>query len=423
MTTIIVWIFLGLVLLGTPITFALGLASLSFFVMHGVSLIGFAQRLVAGIDMFVMLGAPLFILAGNLMNTGGVTDRLFNMANAFVGHIKGGLGQVNVLGSCIFAGMSGSAIADAAGLGMIEIKAMKDKGFDLDFSVGVTAASAVIGPIIPPSTIMIIYGVTASVNVKELFLGGIIPGIMLTLVQMAYIYYLAFRHPEYPCADRFYWTLVWKELKHGGLSLLTPILIMGGILLGICTPTEAGAIASLYALCLGLFVYKEIKPKDIWKIFTSTIATTGVIMFLVACASAFGWCLVYLKVPQAVASFISSVSTNIYVVYMLVIVVYIILGMLMEATAIVITTVPIILPIIIAVGGNAVHFGVVLAILMSLGTITPPVGTVMFILNKVTGMTIPHFARIIMPWCAMILSVVILLIFFPQLITFIPSIV
>ena len=409
-----------LILLNAPITYALTMAGIVFFLQHGLSGIQYIVKLAGGIDIFTLLAAPLFIFAGNIMNHGGVTDRIFNFADSIVGHIRGGLGHVNVLASTMFAGMSGSAIADAAGLGPIEIKAMTDHGYDKDFSLAVTGASAVIGPIIPPSTIMIVYGVTAEVSISRLFLGGVIPGIMIAAAEMGMVYWYAVRR-NYPKGDRFSLKRLWKEFRASFLSLLTVVVILGGILGGIFTATEAGAFAALYALLISVFVYKELTWKQVWEIMCDTAKQSGCILMLVGTASIFGWCLTYEQAPQKVANLLVSLTENKTVILLLFALVYVFLGMIMEATAIIVTTVPIIVPLFKLLGIDLVYFGVLCCIIMSLGTITPPVGTCMFVLCKMTKTPIQQFTKAILPWLGVLLVIIVLLVLFPGLITALPN--
>ncbi len=411
-----------LIALGMPISFALGMTGLSFFAEHAISLQTFAQRFAVGLDNFGLMAAPFFILAGVIMNRSGITSKIFNFANSIVGPLPGGLGHVNVFASTIFAGMSGTAIADAAGLGPIEIKAMTDHGYDIKFSTAVTAASSVIGPIIPPSTVMIMYGITAQVSISRLFLGGVIPGLIIALAEMGLVaIYSLKRH--YPRSDRFSWKNLWSTFKEAIWAMITPIIIIGGILGGICTPTEAGAIASVYALICGIFVYKTISWKDIPSILWETALTSGVILVIVSTASIFGWCLTFAKVPQAVAAAISAITSHKTVMLLIITAIYLFLGMIMETTAIILTTVPIMLPVVKLLGIDPVYLGVLIAIIMSIGTITPPVGTVLFILSKVTGLSIEELTVEMVPWYALLAIVLLLLIFIPDLVMFIPSLV
>jgi tripartite ATP-independent transporter DctM subunit len=416
---IIILLLFVFIALCVPVVFSLGFAGLSYFLSKGIPLETFAQRIVVGVDSFALLAAPFFILAGNIMNTGGVTRRIFRFANSIVGFLPGGLGHVNVLGSMFFAGMSGTAIADAAGLGSIEIKAMSEQGYDTEFSAAVTASSAVIGPIIPPSTVMVIYGVTAGVSISQLFMGGILPGILIGILLMLMVAWFAWKN-NYPRANRF----SFKELAASFLdtiwALITPIIIIGGVLGGICTPTEAGAISAAYALFISIVVYRELKLRDVPKILFDSMITSGVILLIVSTASVFGWCLTYERLPQKVAAALSTMINSKIILMAALVVIYLFLGMIMETSAIVITTVPIFVPVLKGMGIDLVYFGVVLALLMSIGTITPPVGTVLFVIAKITKIPIERLTKVMLPWYAVLLAAVLLVIIFPQLILFIP---
>ena len=419
--TLIIVLFV-LIALGMPISFALGMTGLSFFAEHAISLQTFAQRFAVGLDNFGLMAAPFFILAGVIMNRSGITSKIFNFANSIVGPLPGGLGHVNVLASTIFAGMSGTAIADAAGLGPIEIKAMTDHGYDIKFSTAVTAASSIIGPIIPPSTVMIMYGITAQVSISKLFLGGIIPGLIIAVAEMALVALYAHKR-HYPRSEHFSWKALWESFKEAIWAMITPIIIIGGILGGICTPAEAGAIASVYALICGILVYKTISWKDIPAILWETALTSGVILVIVSTASIFGWCLTFAKIPQTIAAAISAITSHKTVMLLIITAIYLFLGCIMEATAIILTTVPIMLPVVNLLGIDPVYLGVLIAIVMSIGTITPPVGTVLFILSKVTGMSIEELTVELVPWYALLAIVLLLLIFVPNLVMIIPNLV
>jgi tripartite ATP-independent transporter DctM subunit len=419
--TLVILLFI-LIALGFPISFALGLASLAFFLTNDITLVTYAQRFSVGLDNFSLLAAPFFILCGEIMNKSGITDKIFRFANSLVGCLPGGLGHVNVLASTLFAGMSGTAIADAAGLGPIEIKAMKDHGYDTEFSTAVTAASAIIGPIIPPSTVMILYGVTANVSISALFLGGVLPGLLIALALMATVAIFAIKR-HYPRDDKFRIKEVGRSFIHAIWALITPIIIIGGILGGICTATEAGAIAAVYSLLIGLFVYRTIKLKDIPEILWKATLTTGVILVIVSTASLFGWCLTFAKIPQAVAAALAGLTSNKYIMMLIIAAIYLFLGMIMETSAIILTTVPILIPVVTILDINLVYLGVVIALLMSIGTITPPVGTVLFILSKSTGMTIESLSKELLPWYAVLAVCVLLCIFVPQIILLLPSLV
>jgi tripartite ATP-independent transporter DctM subunit len=417
---IIILLLFVFIALCVPVVFSLGFAGLAYFLANNISLQTFAQRIVVSVDSFALLAAPFFILAGNIMNTGGITRRIFRFANSLVGHWRGGLGHVNVLGSMFFAGMSGTAIADAAGLGSIEIKAMTEQGYDVEFSAAVTASSAIIGPIIPPSTVMVIYGVTAGVSISQLFMGGILPGILISVLLMLLVAYYA-RKNNYPKANKFSFRELGSSFLDTVWALITPVIIIGGVLGGICTPTEAGAISAVYALFISIFVYRELKLKDVPKILFESMITSGVILLIVSTASVFGWCLTYERLPQKVASALSVMINSKAILLAVLVVIYLFLGMIMETSAIVITTVPIFVPVLKGMGVDLVYFGVVLALLMSIGTITPPVGTVLFIIAKITKIPIERLTRVLLPWYGILIVAVILIIVFPPIILFIPG--
>ncbi|MCI8416233.1 MAG: TRAP transporter large permease [Lachnospiraceae bacterium] len=405
---------------GFPISFSLGLAALHFFLTNHITLVTYAQRFSVGLDNFSLLAAPFFILCGEIMNKSGITDKIFRFANSLVGFLPGGLGHVNVLASTLFAGMSGTAIADAAGLGPIEIKAMKDHGYDVEFSTAVTAASSVIGPIIPPSTVMVLYGVTANVSISALFMGGVIPGLLLAIALMSMVAWFAMKR-HYPRDSRFRIREVGKSFLDAIWAMLTPVIIIGGILSGICTATEAGAIAAVYSLFVGICIYKTIRVKDIPGILWKATLTTGTILVIVTTATLFGWCLTYAKIPQTAAAALAGFTQSKFLMMLLLTVVYLFLGMIMETSAIILTTVPILLPVITALGINPVYFGVIIALLMSIGTITPPVGTVLFILSKSSGIGIERQTRELLPWYGVLGTVVLLCLAMPSLVTFLPS--
>ncbi|HHW30362.1 MAG TPA: TRAP transporter large permease [Clostridiaceae bacterium] len=417
---IIVLLFL-FIALGAPITFALGLAALVFFITNGIPLETFAQRIAVGADSFALLAAPFFILAGNVMNTGGITRRIFRFANAIIGHIPGGLGHVNVLGSTIFAGMSGTAIADAAGLGAIEIEAMKEQGYDIEFSTAVTAASSIIGPIIPPSAVMLVYGIAAGVSVSKLFMGGLLPGILIAILLMIMVAYYTKKN-KYPRGNAFSFKELWRSFKESIWALLTPVIIVGGILSGVFTATEAGAIASAYAIIVSVLIYKEMKPKDLIKVLYNTAISSGVVLLIVSTASAFGWCLVYDRMPQNTAQWLINVINSKFLLLVALTLIYLFLGTIMSATSIILTTVPIFVPVVKLMGIDLVYFGVYISILMSIGTVTPPVGTVLFILSKITNMSIEKMTRVLKPWYGILIFALLLLLLFPQIVTFLPEI-
>lgn len=422
MTSLMGPMLIGLMVLGLPIAFALCISSIVVMAVQGIPLNAFTQNLSLGINSFPLLAAPFFILAGQLMNTGGITQRIFKFVNYLVGPIRGGLGQVNIFASLIFAGMSGAAVADAAGLGTVEIKAMKDAGYDSDFSIAITAASSTIGPIIPPSIIMVVYGITAEVSVGKLFIGGIIPGLLMTAALVILTYIIAVRR-GYPSEKGATFKELLKSFLEALPAIITPVIIVGGILLGVFTPTEAGAVAALYAFIVGVFVYRELKFKDLPRILIQTMITTSLILFLVGSAKVFGWVLTYYAVPSKIAAYIGGLTQNPLLITLLFTVVYLILGCFMEAAAIVVMTIPVVIPLLHAVGIDPVFFGVLVSMCMSIGTITPPLGTVMYLVCNIGGIEIEHFIQIIWPYLVILIGVIFLIAFFPEIVTFLPNLV
>jgi len=405
---------------GLPVAFSLMLSSVVALLINGIPLDAFVQNISLGINSFPLLAVPFFILAGQLMNSGGITTRIFRFANHLVGSIRGGLGQVNILNSLIFAGMSGAAIADASGFGIMEIKAMRDAGYDDDFSVAITAASSTIGPIIPPSIPMVVYGMAAEVSVGRLFIGGIIPGFLMTIALMVLTYLIATRR-GYRTEPRVALRVFLKDLAAALPALITPLIIVGGILGGVFTATEAGAVAVLWALIIGLFVYREITFKDLPRVLFEAMYTTGQILFIVGGAAVFGWVLTYFDVPASFASLIAGVTSNPTLIVLLLVVLYLVLGCFMEAGAVIVMTVPVIMPLLRRVGIDPVFFGVLMTMTLAIGTLTPPVGTVMYVMCNIGRISVEHFTRIILPYLAVLVLVVLLVAVFPPLVTALPA--
>lgn len=412
--------FLLLIVIGFPIVFSLAITSFLYLQVYSIPLSTIAQRMVVGINNYALLAVPFFILAGNLMNNGGVTRRLFRFASAMVGFIPGGLGHANVVASMIFAGMSGAAIADAGGLGTIEIRAMKDEGFDANFSAAVTAASSTIGPIIPPSIPLVIYASIASVSVGRLFLAGAVPGLLMGVALMIMIFVIS-RQRKYPVHAKFSVKEAALSFADGFLPLLTPAIILGGILFGIFSPTEAAIIASFYALILGVFVYKEIKLKDLAVIILETVKTTSMVVFIISAASIYGWLLGREQVPQGVARLLFAISENPHVIMLIVIAFLMVIGCFLETTAALILLTPILVPPMMILGIDPVHFGLVMVLTLMIGLITPPVGVVLYIISSVAKVSFEDVTRATAPFLIPLLLVLFLVAFVPDLVMFLPT--
>ena len=425
MTTLIIFsALILLILLGVPVAVAMGLTAVATFLVMGQAdiLTMVAQRMYASTTSFTLLAIPFFILAGNIMNTGGITERIFRFARAMVGHIWGGLGQVNVIASMIFSGMSGAAVADAAGLGMIEMKAMKDNGYDWRFSAAITAASSTIGPVIPPSIPLVIYGYLTEVSVGRLFLAGVIPGALMGLALMVAVY-LVSRYRQYPRDTR--WPL--KEILQSGkaafLPLMTPVIIVGGILSGQFTPTEASVVACVYALFLGLVVYRTIRFRNLPKIFWDTLTHTIRIMFIIAAAGFFGWLLILHRIPVQVIDGLTTLSDNAAIVMLIIIAVLLVFGCFLEGIAVLLITIPIFQKIIVHFSIDPVQFGVVMTLASMIGLLTPPVGMCLYAVSSITGLSIGELTREMWPYLLGIFLVLLAVAFIPQVSLWLPNLI
>jgi C4-dicarboxylate transporter, DctM subunit len=412
----------ALIMVGLPVAVAMGITTIGAIVLLGEPqlLLVIPQRIYAATTSFPLLAIPFFIFAGNLMNTGGMTERIFRMARAMVGHIKGGLGHVNVLASMIFSGMTGAALADAMGVGVVTIQAMEKAGYDRRFAAAISAASATIGPVIPPSIPFVIFGSITGVSVGRLFLGGVVPGLLMGLVLMVTVYIIAVRR-NYPREKRVgFGDLVVYIL--GALPAMgMPAIVIGGILAGIFTPTEASVAASVYALVLGCLVYREIDRARLMKIIWETIDQTVRVMFIIATAAMFGWLLVFLGAPDAIIRGLLSVSSEIWAVLLIINVVLLILGCFMEGTAIMLMTIPIFMPVVAKLGIDPVHFGVMMTLNIMIGMLTPPVGMVLYAISAVGHIPVWSLARELTPYLLALLVALLLVTFIPGIVTWLPN--
>ena len=420
---IILFMFLSLfalMLLRVPIAVALGLSSLGYILLAGLPPVSLMHNMIGGMDSFPLLAIPFFIMAGGLMNSSGITTRIFAFARSLVGWMNGGLGHVNIGASIVFAGMSGAAVADAGGLGAIEVRAMRDAGYDDDFSVGVTAASSTIGPIIPPSLPLVIFGVMASASIGELFVAGIIPGLLMAAALMGMVWFYA-RSRRYPKDAAFSLGNVWTSFCNAFLPLMTPVIIVGGIVTGAFTPTEAAVCAASYALFLGMVVYRTLNLKKLIVVSIETIETTASIMLIVGAASMFAWILTSNQAAAVFAEALLSLSENKQLVLLMIMAVVLIIGLFMETIAAISILVPVLMPVALQVGIDPVHLGIVVILNLMIGLLTPPVGMVLFVLSKVSQVPFEQCVRATLPFLAPLIGVLLLLTFFPQLTLFLPE--
>jgi TRAP-type C4-dicarboxylate transport system permease large subunit len=454
--------FLLLMVLGVPVAVSMVAASLAYLAVHGGAPdVIVAQRMIAGVESFPLLAVPFFILAGNLMNIAGVTGRIYAFAVDLVGWMRGGLAQVNIIGSVIFSGMSGTAIADAAGIGTIEIKAMKDHGYPIEVAVGVTAASATLGPIIPPSLPFVIYGMMANVSIGSLFLGGVIPGVLMTVFMMITVMIFAriygwgsdapfdLRRIGHACIEVivvFAFPLAVYLLEKYGvaqnaaifltlgvvlvldyvlkfsavMALMTPVILIGGMTLGWFTPTEAAVAAVMWSLFLGLVRYRSMTMKSLAKATFDTIETTASVLFIVTAASIFAW---LLTVSQAAASFsnlIFSITDNKHVFLVLVNLLMLFVGCFLDTIAAITILVPILLPIVLKLGIDPIHFGLIMTLNLMIGLLHPPLGMVLFVLSRVAQLSVERTTMAILPWLAPLFAALIAITFIPEITLWLP---
>lgn len=457
-------LFLLLMSGGIPVAIAMAGASLIylFFVQSSPPFV-VVHRMVSGIDSFPLLAVPFFILAGNLMNNAGITNRIYNYALALVGWLKGGLGHVNVVGSVVFAGMSGTAIADAAGLGTVEIKAMRDHGYSKEFAVGVTAASATLGPIIPPSLPFVIYGMMANVSVGALFLAGILPGITMALLMMITVTYFAHKN-NWGSDVGFVWPRVLKALIETAvvvtwpvvlwwlvtkwewpaqitvisaiallfaadrffkfqavMPIMTPVLLIGGMTTGVFTPTEGAIAACVWALMLGFFWYRTLNLKMFIKVCLDTVETTATVLFIVAAASIFSWMLTATGVTTAISSWVLGFTRDPLVFLLLANLLMLFVGCFLEPVAAITILVPILVPICQQLGIDLVHFGLVMVLNLMIGLLHPPMGMVLFVLARVAQLSVERTTMAILPWLVPLLGSLVVITYVPALVLWLPK--
>jgi len=419
--TLFIGVLLGLYLLEVPVVYALGLTSLILMLTTSIPfeplLVG--QTMVSGSNSFVLLAIPLFLQTGLLMNTLGLTDVIFDFAKAIVGPIRGGLAHVNIVASIIFSGMTGTAAADAAGLGAIEYKAMREEGYGEGFSVAVTGSSSIIGPIIPPSVPLIIYGVIAQVSIGTLFIAGIVPGLIMGVGLLVLSSIYAHRH-GYERGD--WWSL--REIGRTGLHALpalgTPILIIGGILGGLFTATEAGAIALFYTLFIGMVFYDSLTWQEITESFEDGMTRTASLTFIVASAALYGFLIRRAQLPEVLANAVTTVSTDPLIVLLLIAAVLFIVGLMLETIAAITILTPVFLPVIEQTAISPTHFGIVMLITLMIGLLTPPFGVILFVLNAVTGVSLERITRNMLPFYVPLLIALLLAIIFPRIVMWLP---
>ena len=407
--------------IGMPVAFAMVVsAGAALLSLGNVPLMVLPQRIVTGADSFPLMAIPLFLLAGNLMIGGGLTDKLSRFATAMVGHFRGGLAQVNVVNSMVMGGMTGSAIADAVSDCKILVPVMVKSGYSARFAAALSGATAVIAPIIPPSIPFIIYGSISGVSIGQLFLAGAIPGILMGVYLMVAVNVIA-RRRNFPRGERPTLRGIVHALRVSGPPLMLPVIILGGILAGVFTPTEAGAVAVVYALVLSMVFYRSLGAADIPKILLETGVQAGVIMLVIAAASPFSWLLAREQVGQAVVQLLAHIGDNKILFLLVLNVVLLVLGMFLDATAILIIVVPVLVPVFAALGLDPVHMGVMVVMNLMIGMVTPPFGLVMYVVCDILKVTITDFTRELWPFLLALVAILLTITYVPELVLFLPK--
>ena len=417
--TIFLIAFAVLLVIGVPISISIGASAVLGCLSLGYPLVVIGQKMVSGIDSFLLIAVPLFILAGNLMNAGKITERIFDTAKELVGWIPGGLGHANVVASVIFAGMSGSAVADAGGLGAIEMEAMRKNGYDDDFASAVTASSSVIGPIFPPSIPLIIYGSVASVSVDKLFMGGVMPGLLMAVLLMVliYIYAIKRKYERHP----FNLRALLRQFAGSILALITPLIILSGFVLGWFTPTEASSIAVIYSLLIALLVYKTLTWKSFLKCLKDSAISSANTLLIIGTSTLFTYVMAMEGISRQISQVILGISSNPVIVLLAINILLLVLGMIMEPGAILTLMLPVLLPIANGLGLNLVHFGVMIVLNLMIGQVTPPFGVCLFVISDVNKLKLESLYKSIIPFLIPLIATLFLVTYIPGIVTWLPN--
>jgi len=400
-----------------PIAYGMILSGITYALVKGLSLSVVASSIVNSLfGSFVIIAVPLFIFAANIMNSTTITERVFDFANAIVGRRRGGLGHVNCLASLVFSGMTGSAVADASGLGLMEVDAMRKAGYDDGFTAAITAASATMGPIFPPSIPMIMYAVLSGASVSALFEGGMIPAVLLCASLMLYVGYVS-RKRQYPYSKSVKGKEFWKTTLHSLPALLTPVILLGGIYSGVCTATEAGAVAAFYTILISLVFYHTLSWKSLKKTMVDTAKSTGAIGLMIGAAACMSFIVTNEHVPDAIAAAMLSFTHNKYVFYLIINIIFLILGMFIDTQTMLVVFIPLVLPVVKALGIDLIHFGVVIILNTMIGLSTPPFGMLLFVTSGVSGTPIKTIIKEIWPMILVMIGVLMLITYVPWLVT------
>ena len=420
---ILVVSFFAMIILRFPIAFAIGLSSILTTLYLGLPLQQIAQLMVKGVNVFTLMAVPFFILAGEIMGAGGISDKLIELSNALIGWVRGGLAMVNVIASMFFGGISGSSTADTASLGTILIPMMKDEGYDEEFATNITMTSSVQGLLIPPSHNMVMYATVAgSVSVGRLFLAGYVPGIVLGIALCIYSYYVAVKR-NYPKGDPFSIKNVIRTIGSSIWGLITVLIVVFGVVAGVFTATESAAIAVLWSIFVSIVIYRKIRLRDLWHLMERSLNTLAIVLILISTSQVFGWLLTYLKMPEMIANAILGISDNRIVILLILNVLMLVLGTIMDMSAIILVATPILLPIATSVGVDPVHFGAIMILNLGIGLLTPPVGGTLFVGSAVSGVKIERLIRGLLPHLGGIIIVLPFVTYIPDAVMWLPNLV
>jgi tripartite ATP-independent transporter DctM subunit len=412
--------FVSIFILRIPIALGMLMTSTFYCIVAGIDISLVAEKVLSNLfSKYIIMAVPLFVFTANVMNTGKVTEMVFSFANGLVGRFRGGMGHVNVVASIIFSGMTGSAVADASGLGIMEIEGMRQHGYPDDFSAAVTSSSATIGPVFPPSIPMVFYAMLSGASIGNLFLGGMVPGLLIGFALMGYIAIIS-KIRNYPYGAKYTLRQFVAYTIKAFPALLTPVILLGGIYSGVVTPTEAGALAAFWAILISVLVYRAMGPKALWKVIVQTMRTTGTLSIIVGAAFTFSFIVAREHIPDAIAAFMLGITENKYMLLLVINVFFLLLGMFIDTSTITVVFIPMVLPLVVSLGIDLVHFGVVVVLNMMIGLSTPPMGMLLFIVSGISGCPLGKIIKQAIPMVIVMIAVLLLITYVPDLVLFIP---
>lgn len=413
--------FVAIFIFRVPIAFGMLATATAYMLVAGLDIGLVAEKVLTNLySVFIIIAVPLFVFTAKVMNTSTVSDRIYDFAHAMVGKVRGGLGHVNVIGSLIFSGMTGSAVADASGVGILEITQMRRHGYDAGFSCAVTVTSATIGPVFPPSIPMIFYAMLSGASVSALFMGGMVPGILMSIAQMIYIAYISNKR-QYPLGKAFILIEFLAATLKAFPALLTPVILLGGIYSGVVTPTEAGALAAFYSIVIAFLVYRSMGMKELIDVTIDTAKTTGILSLIVGAAFTFSFIVAKEQIPQTVGSFLLDVTENKYMLLLLINIVFLILGMFIDTSTIILVFIPMVLPLVKSLGIDLTHFGVMIVLNMMIGLTTPPFGVLLFIVSGITKVPLQLIIKDTLPMIVVLIIVLFMITYIPEIVLFLPN--